>query len=137
MKKIFASAVLVAAMCCPCAAEEARYTKEDLLSEYRSIIREIERERDALADERAWMEEERSRKEVDDVLYGEMARIIDKRAAAVDALAARLERERALLEAERARAAERERTPVRAYSIKDPLIKRDLDIKIHRYWWLD
>lgn len=137
MKKFLASVLLCFAACGAAGAADDVHVRETVLSEYRAIIAEIERERDALADERAWMEEERSRKEVDDRIYDELAVIIDRRMELLRFAEAKLEREIKLAEAERARMIELERLPRRAYSIKDPLIKRDLDIKIHRYWWLD
>lgn len=141
MKKIIITALLCASLCTAAHAADdidvQMMTNEQLLADYTALAREIAEEREALADERAWMEEERSRRAVDDRLYDEMAAIIDKRLALLEKREAKLAKEIAQAEADRARFVEQSRIPVRRYTIKDPLIKRDLDKKIHRYWWLD
>lgn len=138
MAAAMAAALMVCLWACVCAAAEVeRMTNEELLADYTAIMREIETERAALEDERAWMDEQRAKREFDDRIYDELARIVDKRMAQVDERERVLLREMALVEAQRARLAKAERTPVRRYTIKDPLIKRHLAQKIHRYWWND
>lgn len=136
MKRYIAAFVLVLAALAAAPAF-ADITNEELLREYRDTLRQIELERQALADERAWMEEDRARREFDDRVYEELAAIVDRSFARLNDQEAALKREIELLRREQERFDAQTRVRVRRYTIKDPLIKRDLEIKIHRYWYLD
>lgn len=135
--KRFALIALAVALFAPSAiaSEDVReMSDESLLERYVELARTIELERAALEDERAWMEEERSRREVDDRIYDELAVIIDRHVALLDARIAELEARERINEAERAKIAREKSTPVRRYTIRDPLVKRDLEEKIRKYW---
>lgn len=141
MKKHIVSLICAAAfLAVPAFAETndpEEFSNARLLQEYRSIVTEIALQRAALEDERAWMEEARARKLYDDRLYDELAAIIDKNFARLKVAEQAIKKQMAWLEAETQRIIKIERTPRRARTIKDPLIKAELNKKIHRYWWLD
>lgn len=144
MRKYIAALLFAASFVCTSAWADIRYedapeefSNARLLQEYRSIVTEIALQRAALEDERAWMEEARARKMVDDRIYDELAVIIDKNFARLELAEKAIKKRLAWVESEEKRIIGAESTPRRARTIKDPLIKKELNKKIHRYWWMD
>lgn len=135
--KRYIAAVIIAFAALAAAPAYADITNEELLNGYRDTLRQIELERQALADERAWMEEARARREFDDRIYEELALIVDRSFALMNEQEAAIKHELEMLQRQQERFDAQSRMRVRKYTIQDPQIKRDLEIKIHRYWWLD
>ncbi len=134
--KIFAILIAFLLLCCPAAfAQEASGNQtESFLDEYVAILKRIEAERMALADERTQIVEARRDQMLDDKLIDAFTALIDQSMARLEAEQKRLETERAWIEREKERVIQTQRTPVRVVTIDDPLIHADLSEKISRYW---